>query len=54
MEFILCYTDLDGQDVWESVFGEDAMQIRVGELADEKLLCSVNDIMVFEKSDQWD
>ncbi|MGN0485556.1 MAG: hypothetical protein ACI4HI_18610 [Lachnospiraceae bacterium] len=53
MEFILCYTDNNGNDVWEKIIGEDAMQLRVGELADEKLHCSTDDIMVFERSSQW-
>ena len=53
MEFILCYTDLNGNDVWEEIIGEDAMQLRVGELADEELHCDADDIMVFEKSTQW-
>lgn len=54
MNFILCYTDLDGNDIWERVSGEDAMQLRVGMLADEELLCDADGIMVFEESDQWD
>ena len=53
MEFILCYTDNDGKNVWEEIIGEDAMQLRVGELADEELHCSPDDIMVFEKTTQW-
>lgn len=53
MEFILCYTDNDGNNVWEEIIGEDAMQLRVGELADEELYCSTDDIMVFEKTTQW-
>lgn len=53
MEFILCYTDYDGKNVWEEIIGEDAMQLRVGELADEELYCSTDDIMVFEKTTQW-
>lgn len=53
MEFILCYTDNNGNDVWEEIIGEDAMQVRVGELADEELYCDVDDIMVFEKTTQW-
>ncbi len=52
MEFILCYTDLEGNDVWESVLGEDAMQVRVGELTEE-LGCDDEDIMVFDKETQW-
>lgn len=52
MIFILCYTDIAGQDHWEEIIGEDAMQLRVGELAEE-LNCSEDDIMVFDKETQW-
>lgn len=52
MEFILCYTNEHGQDVFESVFGEDAMQVRVCDLAEE-LGCHTDDIMVFDKETQW-
>ena len=52
MKFILCYTD-NGNNIWEEIIGEDAMQLRVGELADEELHCDVDDIIVFEKTDQW-
>lgn len=49
MEFILCYTDLSGNDVWESVLGEDYMQIRVNTLM-QILNCEAEDIMCFDKS----
>lgn len=52
MEFILCYEDKTGQNVWESVLGEDAMQVRVGDLMDE-LNCEAEDIMVFDKKTEW-
>lgn len=39
MEFIICYTDNKGNNVWEEIIGEDAMQLRIGELADEELHC---------------
>ena len=52
MEFILCYTNKNQEDVWEMVTGEDAMQVRVGDLADE-LGCDTDDIMCFDKNDQW-
>lgn len=52
MEFILCYTDKELNDVWESVLGEDAMQLRVWELA-EKLGCDTDDIMCFDRSTEW-
>ena len=45
--YIICY-ELDGKNVWEMVFGEDAMQIRVDELINE-LNCEAEDIMVFDK-----
>lgn len=51
MVFILCYTE-NGKDVWEEILGEDAMECRVGELCEE-LHCDSDDIMVFDKSDQW-
>lgn len=53
MKFILCYTDNNGKNIWEEIIGEDAMQLRVNELADEELHCDTDDIMVFETADQW-
>ena len=55
MNFILCYTNRDGKDVWEEIIGEDAMEVRVGEIAEEELFPGMNedDIMVFNKSTQW-
>lgn len=53
MEFIICYIDLNGNNVYEEILGEDAMQVRVGEIADEELHCDTDDIMVFDKSTQW-
>ena len=52
MKFILYYTDLNHQDVWEEIIGEDAMQVRVGELAEE-LDCNDEDILVFDLDTQW-
>lgn len=52
MEFILCYTDENGNDVWESILGEDAMNVRVGELVEE-LGCEDEDIMVFDRETEW-
>lgn len=49
MEFILCYTNKKSEDVWELIYGEDAMQLRVGELMEE-LRCDAEDIMCFDKS----
>ena len=49
--YVICYTDANGEDVWEVVYGEDAMQIRVSELFDE-LLCNDEDIMVFDIDSQ--
>lgn len=45
--FIICY-ELDGENTWEMVSGEEAMQIRVNELKEE-LNCEAEDIMVFDK-----
>ena len=45
--YIICY-ELDGENTWEMVSGEDAMQIRVDELMEE-LDCETEDIMVFNK-----
>lgn len=45
--YIICY-ELDGENIWEMVSGEDAMQIRVDELMEE-LGCESEDIMVFDK-----
>lgn len=52
MEFILCYTNEKLEDVWEMVTGEDAMQVRVGELSEE-LGCDTDDIMCFDRSTEW-
>ena len=52
MEFILCYTDKEGKDIWESILGEDAMNVRVGELVEE-LNCEDEDIMVFDRETEW-
>ena len=49
MEFILCYTNKKSEDIWELIYGEDAMQLRVGELMEE-LGCDTEDIMCFDKS----
>lgn len=49
--YIICY-ELDGENTWEMVSGEDAMQIRIGELMEE-LDCEAEDIMVFDKEIQW-
>lgn len=45
--YIICY-ELDGENIWEMVSGEDSMQIRVDELMEE-LNCEAEDIMVFDK-----
>ena len=45
--YIVCY-EFDGENTWEIVSGEDAMQIRVNELMEE-LKCEAEDIMVFDK-----
>ena len=45
--YIICY-ELNGENTWEMVSGEDAMQIRVNELMEE-LDCEAEDIMVFDK-----
>lgn len=45
---IICY-ELQGENTWEMVSGEDAMQIRVDELM-KKLDCEAQDIMVFDKT----
>lgn len=45
--YIICY-ELGGENIWEMVSGEDAMQIRVDELMEELGIFSV-DIMVFNK-----
>ena len=45
--YIICY-EIDGENIWEIVSGEDAMQIRVDELMEE-LNCEAEDIMVFDK-----
>ena len=49
--YVICYSDVNGEDVWEIVSGEDAMQIRVDELVNY-LSCDVDDIMVFDMDSQ--
>lgn len=51
MDYIICYTNHKGYDVWEEANGEDAMQFRVDELMKE-LNCDADDIMVFIKQTQ--
>lgn len=48
--FVICY-ELNGQNVWEMISGEDAMQIRIDELMKD-LNCEAEDIMVFDKDDE--
>ena len=48
--YIICY-ELYGENVWEMVSGEDAMQIRVSELIDNLLLYE-DEVMVFEMDSQ--
>jgi len=38
----------NGENTWEIVSGEDAMQIRINELMEE-LNCEAEDVMVFDK-----
>ena len=49
--YIVCYVDTNSNTVWESVYGEDAMQIRVSELIDE-FQFGYNGILVFDCNDQ--
>jgi hypothetical protein len=49
-EYIICYVNEIGDNVWEVIDGEDAMQERVCEL--EEIGIDFDDIMVFEKSSQ--
>lgn len=51
MDYIICYTNHKGYDVWEEICGEDAMQFRVDDLMKE-LDCDADDIMVFIKHTQ--
>ena len=44
--------DKNGNDVWESILGEDAMNVRVGELVEE-FNCEDEDIMVFDRETEW-
>ena len=50
-EWIICYTK-DGEDVWESVLGEDAMQCRVSEITEETG-CTAEDVRVFNASHEY-
>ena len=48
--YILCYEE-NAKQVWEEILGEDAMEIRVGELMEE-LNLDADDIQVFAKNTQ--
>ena len=48
ISFILCYTDDKNNPIWEEVIGEDAMQVRVGEIMDEFHLAA-EDVKCFSK-----
>lgn len=49
--YYILYGNESGENAWEIVSGEDAMQIRVNELMDEFGL-DENDIIVFDSDDQ--
>lgn len=49
-DYVICYEDFDGSK-WETISGEDAMQVRVNELT-RSLDCDPEDIMVFEIGSQ--
>lgn len=51
MSYIICYIDMNSNTVWESIYGEDAMQVRVSELMD-KFECDSGEIMVFDIDSQ--
>lgn len=46
--YVICYMLANGENTWEIVSGEDAMQIRINELMEE-LNCEAEDVMVFDK-----
>lgn len=49
--YYILYQDENGKNTWELVSGEDAMQVRVSELASEFGLAD-DDIVVFDADDQ--
>lgn len=56
MEFVLCYEKLNEsgfyENTWETIIGEDAMNIRLTELEDE-LEINPDDVMVFNRDTEW-
>lgn len=53
MDFIICYTDDRGNNIWEGISGEDAMQERIFELTELYKVCTDEDILVFDMNDKW-
>lgn len=51
MMFYLLYENTSGENTWEIVYGEDAMQIRVSELMNLYNLTE-DEIIVFDSNDQ--
>lgn len=51
--YVICYTDLKGNQKWEIIDGYDEMQVRVYDLCNE-LRCDEDDILVFDKDDKLD
>lgn len=49
--YYLLYENTNGENTWELISGEDAMQVRVNELMDT-LDLEEDDIMVFNADDQ--
>ena len=49
--YYLLYENENGEQIWELVAGEDAMQLRVNELMDI-LNCNDDDIIVFNGDDE--
>lgn len=49
--YVICYTDLENNQKWELIDGEDAMQERICELCNE-LNCEEDEIFVFDKDDE--
>lgn len=45
--YVICYFDMNGNTVWESIYGSDATDERVYNLAME-LNCDPLDILVFD------
>ena len=51
-DYIICYTDDRGNNIWEGISGEDAMQERIFELTELYKVCTDDEVFVFDFTQQ--